>query len=165
VINSVLFLAWASAIALFDCRARRVPNSLVIVGLLLACLQAVFGRSPFEATAGAAMLGVVVGFVALLPFYFINMMGAGDVKVFAVLGAWCGVHALPGLWIAASLTACAYVLFTLACRMAARAISQGRSDAVLASLTGVGRRGTPYAAFLAASAAGYLMLHAGQVAS
>jgi prepilin peptidase CpaA len=163
VINSALFLGWASAIAVCDCCARRIPNSLVIAGLLLAGAPSVFGHSPFGTTPGDAGLGLVAGFLSLLPFYFINMMGAGDVKVFAILGAWCGVRALPGLWIAASLAACAYVLFTLACRVAGRAIAHGRNDAILSSLVGVGQRGTPFAAFLAVAAVGHLMLPVGQV--
>jgi hypothetical protein len=98
VITSALFFGWALAIVLFDCFQRRVPNALVFAGLLLACLLAALGCSPFHASIATALLGVAAGLFALLPFFMIGVMGGADVKVFAALGAWCGVQSLPQLW-------------------------------------------------------------------
>jgi prepilin peptidase CpaA len=172
VITSALFFGWALAIVLFDCFLRRVPNLLVLAGLLFACTLAVLGRSPFETTLVAASLGVVVGLFALLPFFMLDLMGGADVKVFAVLGAWCGVHALPRLWVAAGLAAGVHAVFLLTHKshgMAHAKTGEIQGDVVPAAATprvqlpggsiSIGRhRAPPYAAFLAVAAMGLLAI-------
>jgi prepilin peptidase CpaA len=184
MINAALFIGWALAVVLFDCRLRRIPNWLVIAGLAVACMLAAIGHSPFQIDLSDAALGLLAGLLALLPFYLIGLMGAADVKVFAALGAWCGFHALPALWIVASIGAGIHALYLLS-----SAVTERRRRSVVTSLesspnadgylngphdaaaTGAerpsrytfivgGRRGTPYAALLAVSAIGNLTLHA-----
>jgi prepilin peptidase CpaA len=183
MINAALFIGWALAVVLFDCRLRRIPNWLVIAGLAVACVVVASGHSPFHIDLSDAALGLTVGLLALLPFYLIGLMGAADVKVFATLGAWCGFHALPALWIVASIAAGIHALYLLA-----SAVIEGRRKSATSSLesltnadgylngphdvTGTGaerpsgytfivggRRATPYAALLAVSAIGSLTLH------
>ncbi|CAN7382100.1 A24 family peptidase [Caballeronia sp. LjRoot31] len=180
MINAALFISWALAVVLFDCRLRRIPNWLVIAGLAVACVLAASGHSPFHIDVSDAALGLLAGLLALSPFYLIGLMGAADVKVFATLGAWCGFHALPALWIVASIAAGVHALYLLA-----SAVIEGRRQSAESSLesspntdgyvsrprdvTGVersspytfmvgGRRATPYAALLAVSAIGSLTL-------
>jgi prepilin peptidase CpaA len=181
MINAALFISWALAVVLFDCRLRRIPNWLVIAGLAVACMLATSGHSPFEIDLSDAALGLLAGLLALLPFYLIGLMGAADVKVFATLGAWCRAHALPALWIVASIAAGIHALYLLASAV----IERKRIATSFESLPNVddylngphdaagsaaerpsrytfivgGRRGTPYAALLAVSAIGNLMLH------
>jgi prepilin peptidase CpaA len=188
MINAALFIGWALAVVLFDCRLRRIPNWLVIAGLAVACMLAATGQSPFQIDLSDAALGLLAGLLALLPFYLIGLMGAADVKVFAALGAWCGFHALPALWIVASIGAGIHALYLLS-----SAVTERRRRCVVTSLesspnadgylngphdaaaTGAGRpsrytfivggrRGTPYAALLAVSAIGNLTLHAFEAA-
>lgn len=170
VINAALFVSWALAVVLFDCFWRRIPNWLVILGLLLACALAAIGYSPFHITLKDAALGILAGLIALVPFYLMGVMGAADVKIFAVLGAWCGVHALLGLWMAASVFAgihavCLIVPAMIKARQADTAhvvhvdngvVRTGRARH--ATFMVGGRRATPYAALLAASALASLML-------
>ncbi|WP_118179037.1 A24 family peptidase [Paraburkholderia phosphatilytica] len=148
-VGSLLFIAWAAAVALCDCRNRRVPNLLVAAGLATACVCAFAQRSPFDVTPLRMMEGAAVGLVALLPFYMARMMGAADVKVFAVLGAWCGVHALLGLWVAASLAAGIHAaVLLIATRTPLAALSvPGRRSGTPTLVLGT-RRATPYAACL-----------------
>ena len=184
MINAALFISWALAVILFDCRSRRIPNWLVIAGLAVACVLVASGHSPFHIDLSSAALGLLAGLLALLPFYLIGLMGAADVKVFATLGAWCGFHALPALWIVASIAAGIHVLYLLA-----SAVIEGRRKSASSSLESSpnvagyadgfhdvtrpgaerpsgytfivgGRRATPYAALLAISAIGSLTLHA-----
>ncbi|MGX7003650.1 A24 family peptidase [Caballeronia sp. KNU42] len=185
MINAALFIGWALTVVLFDCRSRRIPNWLVIAGLAVACVLAASRHSPFHIDLSDAALGLTVGLLALLPFYLIGLMGAADVKVFATLGAWCGFHALPALWIVASLAAGMHALYLLA-----SAVMAGRRKSAAYSLESSpnsdgqlngphdvdrfgsgakrssrytfivgGRRGAPYAALLAVSAIGKLTLH------
>lgn len=82
----------------------------MIAGGAAAFVCAVLHVSPFAVTPVRAALGMVVGLAALLPFFLLGVMGAADVKVFTALGAWCGSHALLGLWIVASIAAAVHAL-------------------------------------------------------
>ena len=175
MINATLFISWALAVVLFDCRSRRIPNWLVIAGLAVACALVASGHSPFHIDLSDAALGLIAGLILLLPFYLLGLMGAADVKVFATLGAWCGVHALPALWIVASIAAGIHALYLIASavielkRKTAASVDTyvcnahdiaGSGAAGPARHTFVvgGRRATPYAALLAMSAIGSLTL-------
>lgn len=98
----------------------------------------------------------MIGLAALLPFFALGLMGAGDVKVFAALGAWCGVYALPGLWMAASLAAgvhALWLLITTRTRLAGLVRHPG------ATFELAGKASTPYAACLTVAATVWLVLH------
>jgi prepilin peptidase CpaA len=70
------------------CRARRIPNAVVFPGTLLALALHAF------LPAGAGVLSVLGGFALglafLLPMYALRLMGAGDVKLLAMVGAFVG---------------------------------------------------------------------------
>jgi Flp pilus assembly protein protease CpaA len=74
-----------------DMRDRRIPNILVLAGLVIG----VAGHVWFSGVTGLvlAALGMCVGLLCLLPFYAAGALGAGDVKLMAVCGAFLGpVH-------------------------------------------------------------------------
>lgn len=173
LVSSLVFAAWAAAVAVCDYRSRRVPNALVAVGLIAALTFALVHGSPFGMTPARALAGAAVGLVALMPFFALGVMGAADVKVFAVLGAWCGVDALLGLWVAASLAAGVHavvLLFTMRVAMRGSTASSGSHagphawphTGQQASSGFVPRtpRGTPYAACLTVPAIAWLVLRA-----
>lgn len=157
-VDSILFVAWTAAVAVSDLRHRRVNNAWVVAGLAAAFACAFTARAPFGVAPAQAALGALVGLAALLPFFALGMMGGADVKVFAVFGAWCGVHVLPGLWIVASVLAglhCAALLVATLVTTRTRLAMPGRSR------TGAGfeptfevrgRRATPYVTCLAIAA-------------
>ncbi len=88
-----------------DLRTRRIPNALVfggaMVGLLLnAALPA--GAGLFIAPFGGigllkALAGLAVGLCLLLPMYAMRALGAGDVKLMAMIGAFTGPAAVVGI--------------------------------------------------------------------
>lgn len=157
--GSALFAVWATLVAWSDCRDRRVANWLVLAGGAAAMACAVVHAAPFGVTPVRSLLGFIVGFCALLPFFLLRVMGAADVKVFAVLGAWCGARALLGVWVAASIAAGLHALALLVA--AAAATRSGRLHAWSPWRDGqptfaVGtRRATPYAALLVGAASLY----------
>jgi prepilin peptidase CpaA len=114
------------------------------------------GGYPFGVAPAGAALGAVVGLLALLPFFMLRVMGAADVKVFAVLGAWCGVHALPGLWLAASLLAGLHAALLLAATRTRIATIVRRGGP---TFEWQGHRATPYATCLTLSALACLAMH------
>lgn len=155
-----LFTVWSATVAWCDCRHRRVPNRWIIAGLFAAVVCSAVRASPFGVAPGQAIDGAIVGCAALLPFFLLGVMGAADVKVFAVLGAWCGVSALLGLWIVASLAAAVHAGALL---IAARLRPSAAPAASLVWRSGKptfalgARRATAYAALLVGAAALHLV--------
>ena len=71
-----------------DVTTHRIPNNLLAPALVLALLTG-------TATGGVtglmlSLAGLAVGFAMLLPIYSLGAMGAGDVKLLAVAGAFLG---------------------------------------------------------------------------
>lgn len=80
--------------AWIDLRTRRIPNAIVLAGLLYAILaNGLFPTYVHENGWTKAILGMLVGFGCFLPFYLLRAMGAGDVKLMAMAGAFLGPHA------------------------------------------------------------------------
>ena len=88
-----------------DVRSRRIPNQLVLVGLVLAfSLQLVLpaGDGLFVAPFGSigllwSLAGFGTGLALLLPMYALRALGAGDVKLLAMIGAFVGPGAVIGI--------------------------------------------------------------------
>lgn len=98
----------------YDVYARRVPNALLVAGLLPGAFWLLWS---FSASMWIdALLGLMLGLVSMLPFYIVRWMGAGDVKFFAVLGFLIGWQMLLPVWITASLLCGANALVVLATR-------------------------------------------------
>jgi len=140
----------------FDLRARRVPNWLVLTGLVLAV--ALMGLGPVRALAPDwrdALLGGAIGFAVFLPLYALRWMGAGDVKFFAVAGLLCGWHGLLPVWVVGSLLAGLHgLLIVVARRMdaaspAAWLLMRACPAVVRWDAAQAGQRGIPYAAYMA----------------
>ena len=78
-------LALCLVCAVCDLRSYRIPNKLTFGGMLLGLgLAASTGSLPL---AKAALAGLVIGFVALLPASAVGAIGLGDVKLLAAVGA------------------------------------------------------------------------------
>ncbi|MGF6416614.1 prepilin peptidase CpaA [Stenotrophomonas sp. AN71] len=159
-------------IAISDLYARRVPNTWLVAACVIATAVIVVGqfsapRLPWiPHVAGAAL-----GLLALLPFYAVRWMGAGDVKFFAVLGLMLGWTALLPVWVIASLAAGLHALLVMAGRRLTvllpghlqmqvnRTSLQWQSHPALRDMQAArqGRRGIPYAAYLAMAAIGWVL--------
>ena len=87
----------ALVMALWDIRTRRIPNYLTFGGALagLGFQLATHGWSGMA----DGFLGLGLGLLLLLPFYWKAGLGAGDVKALAALGAWLGPLATLYLFI------------------------------------------------------------------
>ncbi len=82
---SIIFLA-----AVSDLMFRIVPNWLIFVGLMAALILSSSGNG--FAGMGFMALGLVSGVVLFFPLYMVGLLGAGDVKLMGVVGAFLGVH-------------------------------------------------------------------------
>lgn len=85
--NAILLTLLAVAVW-SDLRQRRIPNQLILAGLVVGVL----GQAFLDGSTGFAMAiaGAFTGLVCLLPLYANGAMGAGDVKLMAVCGAFVG---------------------------------------------------------------------------
>lgn len=94
---TILVLLLLVAVAT-DIRHHRIPNSLVLTGLALGvafqCIafqdSSFFSASSPSSGLIPALAGIAVGFVCPLPLYLLRAMGAGDVKLLMVVGAFLG---------------------------------------------------------------------------
>lgn len=134
-------LVWA---ALSDIRARRIPNAAVLCTLLLFAVWAVTDRG---ATLGSSLAAAGIGFAVGYGLYLVNVMGAGDVKLFAAVALFVGLADLPLFALATALTGGAMAIVSLA--------SRPRRAAAMFALRGQGDfgRGIPYGVAIAVGGA------------
>jgi prepilin peptidase CpaA len=84
-----LLLLLVTAAAIKDLESRRIPNSLLLAGVLGALLLHLLSPQPVTALL-SALGGCATGLALLLPFYLLRGMAAGDVKMMAAVGVFTG---------------------------------------------------------------------------
>ncbi|HJV84024.1 MAG TPA: prepilin peptidase [Noviherbaspirillum sp.] len=121
---SALLCALLVAATWSDIRRYRIPNALVYGGALLGLALNTFlpeGNGFASALPGAlgwrmALYGLGLGLAIMLPLYMLHAMGAGDVKLVAMIGAFLGPHAIvyviAFMMLAGGLLAIVYTLRT-----------------------------------------------------
>ncbi|MCM3900326.1 MAG: prepilin peptidase [Pyrinomonadaceae bacterium] len=97
---AMLFIPMAAIITYMDVRYRRIPNKLVLVVLVGGiALNTIFGGSQGLL---ASLGGFFLAFGLMFFFHAFGTMGAGDVKLFAAIGAINGISlVLPTLMVVA----------------------------------------------------------------
>jgi prepilin peptidase CpaA len=88
--------------AFFDLKIRRIPNWLILVGLLCGVMLNAF-QGTGQLLQSIAGFGIGIA-VLILPFA-LGWMGAGDVKYFGVVGALLGASSLPRVFFYSALVA------------------------------------------------------------
>jgi prepilin peptidase CpaA len=88
-IAGVIYSIILAIAAVSDFRTRRIPNLLCLT-LLLGGFAYSIATLGVARGIGFAIGGVLVGFVLWIPFYALQWLGAGDVKLIAAAGAWLG---------------------------------------------------------------------------
>jgi prepilin peptidase CpaA len=73
----------------YDLAQRRIPNRLLACGLLCTVGLHLAAGAPLELLT-TVLAGMCIGLLMFLPLYIVRAMAAGDVKLMATVGAFCG---------------------------------------------------------------------------
>jgi prepilin peptidase CpaA len=87
--SEVLLLWLVLQAAVTDLALRKIPNALILCGLLLALVLHAQAGPPRELLS-CWLAGLLAGFFLFLPLYLLRGMAAGDVKLMAMVGAFSG---------------------------------------------------------------------------
>lgn len=87
--RTAVLLALLAVAAVTDYRSFRIPNWLTGGGIVFALVYAIFTPIP-GASWYAPATGLLLGFAFTIPMYITRTMGAGDVKLIAMIGAFLG---------------------------------------------------------------------------
>jgi prepilin peptidase CpaA len=104
----VVVLVASFVAAVTDVMKFKVHNILTLP--LLVCGLVYHGAAGGPAGLVGSVLGLLLGGGALLVFYLMGGMGAGDVKLMAAVGAWLGVVLTFYVFVASALAAGIYAL-------------------------------------------------------
>ena len=93
--RTVVLIALLVIAAVIDYRSYRIPNWLTLGGVLFALIY----RTLQDRTIASGFIdsfgGMLTGFGLMLPLYLFKALGAGDVKLMAMVGAFLGINATP----------------------------------------------------------------------
>jgi len=97
---AIVLVPMAIMISYMDIRYRRIPNKLVLLTLIGGIAVNTITRGPVGLLASLG--GLALGFTLMFFLHAFGTMGAGDVKLFAAIGAVSGVRlVLPTLLVVA----------------------------------------------------------------
>ena len=139
--------------AVTDIRERRIPNSGVLV-LLVAGFAFTLTTRPIGDALSASLLGCVLGFGLFIAFWPMGVLGAGDVKLFAAIGAWLGPTATLNAALVTAMVGGVMALYTLAMRRMPLALSFRPAKALVTPTGNAAARSghVPYGVAMAAGA-------------
>lgn len=151
-----------------DMETRKIPNKLVLAGIVIGLLAQAFLLDGEGIVS--ALKGLVFGFGLFLPLYLLRVMGAGDVKLMALVGCFTGSPAIFGVVLCTLLAGGVLSLaFSLKMKMLRQMLSNSifmvlpgtakiASDKPSANPVVINSVGTlPYAMAIAMGTAGYLV--------
>jgi prepilin peptidase CpaA len=101
--------------AISDCRSYKIPNWLTFGGSAFALMYSTVVPFSPQLGFGWALGGLALGLSLMLPLYMLRMMGAGDVKLMAMVGAFLGMthtfYAVLFVLVSGGLAALAFALW------------------------------------------------------
>jgi prepilin peptidase CpaA len=102
VIAAAFLIPLALIIAYYDVCYRRIPNSFVLATLIVGVIV----NASFGGVKGAlaSIGGCVLAFALMFALHVFSAMGAGDVKLFAAIGAVMGAQLVLPTFLMVALT-------------------------------------------------------------
>lgn len=125
IISVVIALVLVIVAAVQDLKAFRIPNRLIMAGIVAGVFMIVI-RVVTGGHIGSYILGTLAGLAGMIFLYIIRAVGAGDVKLFAVLGLLTGLEFVAQL-MAVSLITGLFTGIVELCLKKTREVSMGSS--------------------------------------
>jgi prepilin peptidase CpaA len=142
--GDAVLLALLAAAAAIDWRTYRIPNWLTVGGMTFGLLYNAASQG-LQSGLLPALAGLAAGLVLLLPLYALRVMGAGDVKLMAMVGAFLGISQIAYVvlctFIAGGIAAIVFALYHRAARRMAGNVAETVQSMAFAAMAGV--RPTP----------------------
>ena len=88
IINYTIMVVALFIAILFDISRQRIPNILTVSATLIGLIITLMTSS--ISSLGSSLIGLILGFVLILPGYLLHATGAGDVKLMAMVGCFLG---------------------------------------------------------------------------
>ena len=138
--------------AVSDIRTRRIPNALVAAGMLTGVAVQWLtpdGSGLFAFWWGglgpaSALFGLLAGLALFMPLHLLRVVGAGDVKLLAMVGTWLGPQALLGATLATLVAGGLMALSIMAAKRSARTVLGNVRLMLTTAMLGL-QAGTPQA--------------------
>lgn len=92
MIREMMMAAYLAGVTSADLIWQRIPNQLIMVGYLMGLMLRIIEEGAMGAVMG--LLSGVATIAALYIFYMIGAIGAGDVKLFSVIGLSFGLQTM-----------------------------------------------------------------------
>lgn len=80
----------------------RIPNQLILTGLFLGFVYQIHQNG--SSAAPASLLGIIFPIILLYPVFILKGLGAGDIKLFAVIGCFLGITQYEAIFILIALS-------------------------------------------------------------
>lgn len=90
IIKMLLLVILLIVAVIMDFYSFKIKNSLILLGLVLGTILRICDMGWTSILDG--LLGMVVPVMILLPFFLFKVLGAGDIKLFAVIGMFYGTN-------------------------------------------------------------------------
>lgn len=87
----IALVALHLAASIHDFRFHKIPNELVLGGTVSGLVLSFVYAGGTQALV-QSLMGCALGLIIFLPLYALGKMGAGDVKLLAMSGAWLGPY-------------------------------------------------------------------------
>lgn len=111
VMKLLLLVPLAVSVIYYDVRFRRIPNVLVLAALIAGLtINISFGGAP---GALSSLGGFAVAFVPMFLMHIFGAMGAGDVKLFAAVGAVVGIALVPITFVVVVMLGAALAVYSM----------------------------------------------------
>lgn len=111
-----LLIGLLAVAAWCDWRTHKIPNGLLFGGALLGLVVSSLMPATRDTGLLGSLAGLATGLALLLPLYLMRVLGAADVKLMAMIGAFLGVPATVYAVLATLLAGGLLALVHAACR-------------------------------------------------
>jgi prepilin peptidase CpaA len=138
-LSTGLLVTLLAVAAFIDVREHRIPNALTIPGAVLALLLAHLPGGSVTSALG----GLAVGLAVALPLYGLHAMGAGDVKLMGMVGAFLGTGDMVGAALVSFVTGGVLGVLAAARRRALPQLARNLQEMVVGGVSNLAMQSGP----------------------